>query len=102
MYTIYNLSNEGNIIVGYENGILGDNVTREQVAALLYRAHLKGYVKDDQILHIQGKSLFANPYHDINENSTMFLKEFLIVTELGIFKRDQKGCVYTRGGGTNN
>lgn len=104
IYVIYNLSNEGNIIVGYGNGIfgLGDNVTRGQVAALLYRAHLKGDVKDYQILHIQGKSSFANPYHDINENSTMFLKEFLIVTELGIFKGDQKGCVYTRGGGTNN
>jgi len=54
-------------------------------------------VKDDQILHIQGKSSFANLYHDINENSTMFLKEILTVTELGIFKGDKKGNLRTKG-----
>ncbi|SFQ87014.1 S-layer homology domain-containing protein, partial [Bacillus mycoides] len=49
---IHDLANEG-IIAGYGNGIfgMGDNVTREQVAALIYRT-----------LHIEKQDKYENPY----------------------------------------
>ncbi|KOS28480.1 N-acetylmuramoyl-L-alanine amidase [Bacillus anthracis] len=70
------------VIAGYGNGKFGfgDNVTREQVAALIYRA-LKPEVKGD----------YKNPYSDISEGSTMFLEEILALTEMGIFEGDEKG-----------
>ncbi|MEN1938544.1 S-layer homology domain-containing protein [Paenibacillus sp. 102] len=78
---IYDLANEG-IIKGYGNGKfgLGDNVTREQVAALIYR-----------IFEIEPQDEYGNPYGDIDENSTMFPEEILALTELGIFQGDENG-----------
>lgn len=53
---------------------MGDDVTREQVAALICRT-----------LHIEKQDKCENPYGDIDENSTMFPKEILALTKLGIF-----------------
>ncbi|MGU3372629.1 S-layer homology domain-containing protein [Bacillus mycoides] len=80
-HAIYDLANKG-IIAGYGNGIfgMGDNVTREQVAALLYRT-----------LHVEKQGKYENPYGDVNENSTMFLEEILALTKLGIFQGDDQG-----------
>ncbi|KFM99836.1 S-layer homology domain-containing protein [Bacillus clarus] len=71
------------IINGYGNGVFGfgDNVTREQVAALIYRT-----------FDIEEQDEYENPYGDIvDENSTMFLEEILALTELGIFTGDEQG-----------
>jgi hypothetical protein len=78
---IHHLANEG-IIAGYGNGIfgMGDNVTREQVAALIYRT-----------LHIEKQDKYENPYGDIDKNSTMFSEEILALTKLGIFQGDNQG-----------
>ncbi|WP_257156072.1 M60 family metallopeptidase [Bacillus cereus] len=78
---IHDLANEG-IIAGYGNGIfgMGDNVTREQVAALIYRT-----------LHIEKQDKYENPYRDIDKNSTMFPEEILALTKLGIFQGDDQG-----------
>ncbi|MEK4467331.1 MULTISPECIES: M60 family metallopeptidase [Bacillus] len=78
---IHDLANEG-IIAGYGNGIfgMGDNVTREQVAALIYRT-----------LHIEKQDKYENPYGDIDKNSTMFPEEILALTKLGVFQGDDQG-----------
>ena len=78
---IYDLANKG-IIAGYGNGIfgMGDNVTREQVAALIYRT-----------LHIEKQDKYENPYGDIDKHSTMFSEEILALTKLGIFQGDDQG-----------
>ncbi|RWS42066.1 S-layer homology domain-containing protein [Bacillus mycoides] len=70
------------VMLGYGNGKfgVGDNVTREQVAAVLYRA-----------LNIKHEGPLKNPYNDISERSTMFPNEILALTERGIFKGDEKG-----------
>ncbi|MED1058915.1 S-layer homology domain-containing protein [Bacillus mycoides] len=70
------------VMLGYGNGKfgVGDNVTREQVAAILYRA-----------LNIKHEGPLKNPYKDISERSTMFPNEILALTERGIFKGDEKG-----------
>ncbi|KOS29150.1 N-acetylmuramoyl-L-alanine amidase [Bacillus anthracis] len=70
------------VIAGYGNGKFGfgDNVTREQVAALMYRT-----------LKPEVKSHYKNPYNDISEGSTMFPEEILALTKMGIFKGDEKG-----------
>ncbi|KOS27037.1 S-layer protein [Bacillus anthracis] len=70
------------IIFGYGNGKFGfgDNVTREQVAALMYRD-----------FNLTEEKNYKNPYKDISEESTMFPKEILALTEMGIFKGDEKG-----------
>ncbi|MEM5606758.1 S-layer homology domain-containing protein [Bacillus cereus] len=80
-HTIHNLADEG-IITGYGNGIfgMGDDVTREQVAALIYRT-----------LHIEKQDEYENPYRDINKNSTIFPEEILALTKLGIFQGDDQG-----------
>jgi hypothetical protein len=57
---------DSRIIACYGNGIFGfgDNVTREQVAALIYRA-----------FEVEEQDEYENPYGDIvDENSTMFLE----------------------------
>ena len=68
-------------MLGYGNGVFGfgHNVTREQVAALIYRAlDLDEEFGEDEELE--------SPYNDIvDDNSTMFPFEVLAVTELGIF-----------------
>lgn len=71
---IHNLA-EQEIILGYGDGIFGfgDNVTREQVAALVYRV----FDMEEQ---------YENPYGDIDENSTSFIEEILALTEIGIFQ----------------
>lgn len=76
---IMNLADK-QIISGYGNGQFGfgDVVTREQVAALIYRA-----------LEVSPKPEYTNPYHDLNEESTMFLNEVLALTEMGVFKGDE-------------
>ncbi|KWU55975.1 N-acetylmuramoyl-L-alanine amidase [Bacillus mycoides] len=70
------------IIAGYDNGKFGfgDVVNREQVAALIYRA-----------LKPETKSEYKNPYSDISEGTTMFQKEILALTDMGIFVGDGKG-----------
>lgn len=70
------------IIFGYGNGIFGfgDNVTREQVAALIYR-----------VFDIEEQDEYENPYGDIDENSTNFIEEILALTELEIFMGDEHG-----------
>ncbi|KZD36784.1 MULTISPECIES: S-layer homology domain-containing protein [Bacillus] len=74
------------IIKGYGNEQFGfgDNVTREQVAALIYRTF------DFSEVFEEGDVL-ENPYKDINENSTMFIEEILVLTEVGILKGDGNG-----------
>ena len=68
------------IVSGYGNSRfgMGDPVTREQVAALIYRA-----------LEISPKGEYPNPYRDLNENSTMFLNEVLALTEMNVFNGDE-------------
>jgi len=80
-HAIHDLANKG-IIAGYGNGIfgMGDNVTREQVAALIYRT-----------LHIEKQDKYENPYRDIDKNSTMFPEEILALTKIGIFQGDDQG-----------
>ncbi|WP_212981851.1 S-layer homology domain-containing protein [Bacillus paramobilis] len=70
------------VMLGYGNGKfgVGDNVTREQVAAVLYRT-----------LNLNKEGPLKNPYKDISERATMFLDEILVLTEHGIFKGDEKG-----------
>ena len=70
------------IMYGYGNGKFGteDNITREQAAAVLYRA-----------LHVKRSATIGNPYGDISAKSTMFLYEILRLTQLGIFKGDENG-----------
>ncbi|AWC27835.1 S-layer homology domain-containing protein [Bacillus cytotoxicus] len=80
---ISDLGNAG-IIAGYGHGIfgLGDDVTREQVAALIYRS----------IEGIEEKEEYENPYGDLDEHgSTLFLEEILALTEMGIFQGDEQG-----------
>ncbi|HDR4572223.1 S-layer homology domain-containing protein [Bacillus cytotoxicus] len=69
-----------NIIAGYDNGKfgLGDSVTREQVAALIYRA-----------LKPEAKAEYKNPYHDVSASTTMFPNGILALTEMGIFTGDE-------------
>ncbi|PEB53630.1 S-layer protein [Bacillus pseudomycoides] len=94
---ITNLANQ-NIIAGYGNGMfgLGDVATREQVAALIYRVLLpnkkNGTFSNDNSLYVmQDGSKLKNPYSDINSTSTMFPEEILTLTDLGIFKGDERG-----------
>lgn len=83
---IQTLAEQG-IMLGYGNGMFGfgHNVTREQVAALIYRAlDLDEEFGEDEELE--------SPYNDIvDDNSTMFPFEVLAVTEFGIFTGDEKG-----------
>ncbi|TXR91760.1 S-layer homology domain-containing protein [Bacillus sp. SH7-1] len=78
---------EHEIMLGYGNGVFGfgHNVTREQVAALIYRAlDLDEEFGEDEVLE--------SPYNDIvDDKSTMFPFEVLAVTELGIFTGDENG-----------
>ena len=78
---IMDLANK-NVVAGYGNGLFGfgDDVTREQVAALMFR-HLKP----------TGKEQYNNPYKDITDRSTMFKKEILALTEMGVFVGDNTG-----------
>ncbi len=71
-----------NIVSGYGNGIFGfgDDVTREQVARLMYLQ-----------LKPESKENYNNPYNDINDHSTNFKKEILALTKMGIFAGDEKG-----------
>ncbi|WP_410254724.1 S-layer homology domain-containing protein [Bacillus anthracis] len=70
------------IMYGYGNGKfgVGDNVTREQVAAVLYRT-----------LNLKKEGPLKNPYKDISERATFFLDEILVLTKHGIFEGDEKG-----------
>ncbi|MES5895393.1 MULTISPECIES: S-layer homology domain-containing protein [Bacillus cereus group] len=83
---IQNLKN-WEIIAGYGDGRFGfgDNVTREQVAALIYRT-----IDGDQ--YFDEDHEFVSTYNDIvDDNSTMFPIEILALTELEIFKGDGSG-----------
>lgn len=87
-----------NIISGYGNGIFGfgDVATREQVAALVYRVMLPNkqggmFSSNDALYVLKDGSKFNNPYGDINQNSTMFPEEILMLTNAGVFKGDEKG-----------
>ncbi|MCU4897930.1 MULTISPECIES: S-layer homology domain-containing protein [Bacillus] len=70
------------IMYGYGNGKFGteDNITREQAAAVLYRA-----------LGLKRSAFNENPYGDISGKSTMFPYEILHLTKIGIFKGDENG-----------
>ncbi|ALQ67485.1 N-acetylmuramoyl-L-alanine amidase [Bacillus sp. SH7-1] len=78
---ITDLTSKG-VIAGYDNGKFGfgDVVTREQVAALMYRA-----------LKPEAKNAYKNPYSDISAGTTMFQEEILALTDMGIFVGDGKG-----------
>ncbi|HGN6586253.1 TPA: S-layer homology domain-containing protein [Bacillus cereus] len=80
---ITNLVKQG-IMVGYGNdGFgLGDSVTREQVAVVIYRIKFPEKVVEAEA---------HNPYRDLNKSSTMFLDEILTLTKMGIFSGDEKG-----------
>ncbi|GAB6448941.1 S-layer homology domain-containing protein [Bacillus luti] len=87
-----------NIISGYGNGIFGfgDVATREQVAALVYRVMLPNkqggnFSSNNSLYILKDGSKFNNPYGDINQNSTMFPEEILMLTNAGVFKGDEKG-----------
>lgn len=87
-----------NIISGYGNGIFGfgDVATREQVAALVYRVMLPNkqggtFSSNNALYVLKDGSKFNNPYGDINQNSTMFPEEILMLTNAGVFKGDEKG-----------
>ncbi|WP_242236088.1 S-layer homology domain-containing protein [Bacillus cereus group sp. BfR-BA-01316] len=68
------------IMYGYGNGKFGveDNVTREQAAAVLYRA-----------LGLKRNVHIENSYGDIDGKSTMFPYEILQLTKRGVFKGDE-------------
>lgn len=70
------------IIFGYDDGRFGfgDNVTREQVAALLYR-----------YFNLAEDKNYQNPYGDVSEESTSYIKEIVSLTEMGVFKGDEHG-----------
>ncbi|MGF9766500.1 S-layer homology domain-containing protein [Bacillus albus] len=70
------------IMYGYGNSKFGveDHITREQAAAVIYRA-----------LHVKGSAINGNPYGDISAKSTKFPYEILRLTQLGIFKGDENG-----------
>ncbi|EOP72322.1 MULTISPECIES: S-layer homology domain-containing protein [Bacillus] len=78
---IHNLAAQ-EIIFGYGDGVFGfgDDVTREQVAALIYR-----------VFDIEEQDEYENPYGDIDENSTDFIEEILALTEMEIFMGDEHG-----------
>lgn len=87
-----------NIISGYGNGKFGfgDVATREQVAALVYRVMLPNkqggtFSSNNALYVLKDGSKFNNPYGDINQNSTMFPEEILMLTNAGVFKGDEKG-----------
>ncbi|MCW1242004.1 S-layer homology domain-containing protein [Bacillus pretiosus] len=87
-----------NIISGYGNGIFGfgDVATREQVAALVHRVMLPNkqggtFSSNNALYVLKDGSKFNNPYGDINQNSTMFPEEILMLTNAGVFKGDEKG-----------
>ncbi|OOZ75479.1 S-layer protein [Bacillus cereus] len=87
-----------NIISGYGNGKFGfgDVATREQVAALMYRALLPnkqgGTFSNDSARYVlQDGSTLNNPYRDIRAGSTLFPEEVLTLTKLGIFNGDGNG-----------
>ncbi|MDA2144828.1 MULTISPECIES: S-layer homology domain-containing protein [unclassified Bacillus cereus group] len=87
-----------NIISGYGNGKFGfgDVATREQVAALIYRALLPdkqgGMFSNDSARYVlQDGSTLNNPYRDIRAGSTLFPEEVLTLTKLGIFNGDGNG-----------
>ncbi len=81
-----------NILSGYGNGIFGfgDVATREQVAALVYRVMLPNrqggtFSSNNALYVLKDGSKFNNPYGDINQNSTMFPEEILMLTNAGVF-----------------
>ncbi|PFM12681.1 S-layer protein [Bacillus cereus] len=78
---IHQLTGE-KIIFGYEDGRFGfgDNVTREQVAALMYR-----------YFNVAENKNYQNPYGDVSEDSTSYIKEILSLTEMGVFTGDEHG-----------
>lgn len=87
-----------NIISGYGNGIFGfgDVATREQVAALVYRVMLPNrqggtFSSNNALYVLKDGSKFNNPYGDINQNSTMFPEEILMLTNARVFTGDEKG-----------
>ncbi|MBJ8055655.1 S-layer homology domain-containing protein [Bacillus cereus] len=87
-----------NIISGYGNGMFGfgDVATREQVAALIYRVLVPNkqggtFSNDGARYVLKDGSTLNNPYRDIRSGSTMFPKEVLTLTKLGIFKGDGNG-----------
>ena len=87
-----------NIISGYGNGKFGfgDVATREQVAALIYRALLPNkqggtFSNDGARYVLQDGSTLNNPYRDIRAGCTLFPEEVLTLTKLGIFNGDGNG-----------
>ena len=77
---ITDLTSKG-VIAGYDNGKFGfgDVVTREQVAALMYRA-LKPEAKSDYKIHTL-----------ILAQERQCSQEILALTDMGIFVGDDKG-----------
>ena len=75
------------IIFGYDDGRFGfgDNVTREQVAALLYR-----------YFNLAEEKNYENPYGDVSEESTSYIKEILSLTEMGVLRVTSTGTLDRR------
>lgn len=73
---------EKKIVIGYGNGIFGfgDNVTREQVAILMYN-----------YLQPEDRGTYKNPYPDVNSQTTNYSKQILSLTALGVIKGDENG-----------
>ncbi|HFJ9517981.1 TPA: S-layer homology domain-containing protein [Bacillus tropicus] len=80
-YTAINHLASLNYIYGYENNRfgLGDNVTRGQVAAILYR--IKPFEG------IRTEKGYYNPYQDLSEKH-MFFKEIISLTHVGVLRGD--------------
>ena len=72
---IHQLTGE-KIIFGYDDGRFGfgDNVTREQVAALMYR-----------YFNMAENKNYQNPYGDVSEDSTSYISENLVFNRNGCF-----------------
>ncbi|MFB6649251.1 S-layer homology domain-containing protein [Bacillus toyonensis] len=78
---------QNKIMTGYGNGYFGsaDNVTREQLAALLYR-------------YLKPETTNENPFKDINDTS--FKKEILALTKSGIFSVNSEKTFNPKGTAT--
>ena len=60
-------------------------MTREQVAALLYR-----------YFNLTEDKNYQNPYGDVSEDSTSYIKEILSLTEMGVLRVTSMGTLDRR------
>ena len=60
-------------------------MTREQVAVLLYR-----------YFNLAEEKNYENPYGDVSEESTSYIKEILSLTEMGVLRVTSTGTLDRR------